>query len=320
MFSVVVPLYNKELFIRRTVESVLAQTYENFELIVVDDGSTDASLEVLAMIDDPRLRVVSQENGGEGAARNCGMRLATLPWIALLDADDYWFPNHLAELATLIEMFPDTGMVATSFIEGEDWQAQQPPTTNARRSRINYLSAASRDIGIVWSSDVALRRSVTEKVGGFASFRRGADLHYWVRMALAAPVGKSTLQTAYYFRNDQSIMASTGDEPIVSDLAEIWPPISLFGSLDIASLSDETREGIRMWTRNAAYLTILQNIMAGHAANARLVASQISFNSLDRASVIKLAAQFPAWLIALAVGNFRASRGVLRTFRRIIGR
>ncbi len=319
MFSVVVPLYNKELFIRRTVESVLSQSYQDFELIVVDDGSTDASIDVLAKVNDPRMRVVSQTNGGEGAARNCGMREASQPWIALLDADDYWFPDHLAELARLIELFPEAGMVATSFIEGEEWLAQPPPSKSAKRFRIDYFAAASRNIGIVWSSDVALRRFVTHEVGGFAPFRRGADLHYWVRMALAAPVAKSTRQTAYYYRNDQSIMASAGDEAIVSDLEEIWPPLSVFKMLDQASLPRGTRAGIRAWTRNAAYLTILQNIMAGRSANARAVAAQISFAGIDRTSLVKLAAWMPAGQLALAVGAYRDGRAAVRTLRRFIG-
>src|SRR5687767_11003972 len=90
-FSVVVPLYNKRSFIRRAVVSVLSQSFTDFELIVVDDGSTDGSFEEIRDIADPRLRLIHQRNQGEGLARNTGMAAARGVWIAFLDADDMWF-------------------------------------------------------------------------------------------------------------------------------------------------------------------------------------------------------------------------------------
>ena len=100
-FSVVIPLFNKARYIRRAVDSVLNQTLKNLELIVVDDGSTDNSFERLTGITDSRLRVHRQQNTGVGAARSFGMSLAGARWIALLDADDMWLPNHLRELEKL---------------------------------------------------------------------------------------------------------------------------------------------------------------------------------------------------------------------------
>ena len=96
-FSVIIPLYNKREFIVQAVESVLAQECAEFELLVVDDGSTDGSAELLeALVSDPRLRVIRQDNmaGAGGQARNTGMSEAQGEWFAFLDADDYWLPNH----------------------------------------------------------------------------------------------------------------------------------------------------------------------------------------------------------------------------------
>lgn len=96
-FSVVLPLYNKEKYIKRTLESVLNQTFSNFEVLVIDDGSTDKSCEIVESINDSRIRLIRQENGGPSKARNRGIKEAKGKFIAFLDADDEWLPEKLAE-------------------------------------------------------------------------------------------------------------------------------------------------------------------------------------------------------------------------------
>ena len=116
-FSVVIPLYNKEAFIRRCVDSVLLQTFSEFELIIVDDGSTDKSLSVVKLISDKRIRIVSQSNQGVGLARNRGVEESKAGWVAFLDADDLWTRDHLRELCKVIEMFEDVGIASTRSVE-----------------------------------------------------------------------------------------------------------------------------------------------------------------------------------------------------------
>lgn len=106
-FSVVIPAYNAERFIRMTLQSVFMQTVQDFEIVVVNDGSTDRTLEVLQGIADSRLRVVSQQNGGECVARNKGIQEARGEYIALLDSDDCWLPNHLELVLSCIKQHPD---------------------------------------------------------------------------------------------------------------------------------------------------------------------------------------------------------------------
>src|SRR5690242_1528127 len=98
MFSVVIPLWNKRPWIAATLASALAQSWRDFEMIVVDDGSTDGSMEEVARFDDPRIRRLSQARQGPGAARNTAIRAARHDWFAFLDADDLWLPDHLEEL------------------------------------------------------------------------------------------------------------------------------------------------------------------------------------------------------------------------------
>jgi len=114
LLSVVIPLYNKARYIRRALDSVLAQTFEDFEVIVVNDGSTDGSEKVVERYTDPRVRLVSQENVGECAARNRGIAEARANLVAFLDADDEWLPGHLAAISRLAEKYPECGAYCTN--------------------------------------------------------------------------------------------------------------------------------------------------------------------------------------------------------------
>ena len=95
MISVVIPLYNKRGLVSQTIATVLAQTYNGYEIVVVDDGSTDGSIDEVKAIADPRIRIVSRQNGGVAAARNTGIQHARGEFVAFLDADDRWAPQYL---------------------------------------------------------------------------------------------------------------------------------------------------------------------------------------------------------------------------------
>jgi glycosyltransferase involved in cell wall biosynthesis len=108
--SVIVPLYGVEKYIAATIQSVLAQTYENFELILVDDGSPDRSVEICRRFKDPRIQILRQENQGPAAARNLGIRHAKGDYIALLDGDDLWHPDKLIKHVEHLESHPEVGV------------------------------------------------------------------------------------------------------------------------------------------------------------------------------------------------------------------
>ena len=100
-FSVVIPLYNKANYIENTLKSVLDQTFTDYEIIVINDGSTDESEAVVRQFNDKRIQIFHQKNQGVSVTRNLGIEKSTGKLIAFLDADDYWLPNHLQELAYL---------------------------------------------------------------------------------------------------------------------------------------------------------------------------------------------------------------------------
>ena len=107
------PLYNKARSVAATIESVRAQSFADFELIVVNDGSTDESRQRVIEFEDERIRLIDQRNGGVSAARNAGIALAAAPYVAFLDADDTWHPEYLERLHALTRVFPDASAYAT---------------------------------------------------------------------------------------------------------------------------------------------------------------------------------------------------------------
>lgn len=113
-FSIIIPLYNKERMILRTLYSVLTQTYENFEIIIIDDGSTDKSVELISKkCADDRIHLIRQKNSGVSSARNRGIESATGHYIAFLDADDEWMPYYLENVVMAIEKYPDAALYST---------------------------------------------------------------------------------------------------------------------------------------------------------------------------------------------------------------
>jgi cellulose synthase/poly-beta-1,6-N-acetylglucosamine synthase-like glycosyltransferase len=213
-FSVVIPLYNKRPYIRRAVDSVLAQTFEVFELIVVDDGSTDGSHEALAHVTDPRFRLLRQENCGVGPARNAGMAAARGAWFAFLDGDDMWLPDHLLELRRIIDQEPAARMISCRSREVVEHRlgSMVRPSGASIICRIDYFREAARDIGFMNSSSTAVGREVFGAIGGFANHRSGEDLEYWARIALRCPVAISNRLTVLYFRDTGGNMVTIARE------------------------------------------------------------------------------------------------------------
>ena len=115
--AVIVPVYNKAPYIERCVRSILQQTLQDFELILVDDGSTDGGMDVARAITDARITIIQQENSGPGAARNVGIRAARSDVCAFLDADDEWLPFYVEESIALLKSEPSVAAVVSGYIE-----------------------------------------------------------------------------------------------------------------------------------------------------------------------------------------------------------
>ena len=157
--SVVIPLYNKEKEIARTLRSVLAQTSQPLEIIVVDDGSTDGSAARVEEIGSPLIRLIRQENRGVSAARNRAMQEACGEYAALLDGDDTWEPGYLAEIERLIAAYPNCGAYATSF-NVDDGHRLTPGDTPQTEGVVDFFTEALSHYVLIPSSTTLRRKPV----------------------------------------------------------------------------------------------------------------------------------------------------------------
>ncbi|MCX6136304.1 MAG: glycosyltransferase [Ignavibacteriales bacterium] len=203
--SVVVPLFNKEGEVIRALQSVLHQTHEPAEIIVIDDGSTDSSASVVESLGDNRIRIINRANAGVSAARNVGIRAASNSHIAFLDADDEWLPHFLEEIFSLIRMHPEAGLYATQYLFCEKNGAMRQPIlrhlalTNGKGLLEDYFGVAAHSDPPVCSSAVVCRSDILGKIGGFpGGIRIGEDLLTWARIAAQLPVVYSTRPSAIF--------------------------------------------------------------------------------------------------------------------------
>lgn len=189
-FSVVMPLYNKAPYVRKAVESVVGQAFADWELIVVDDCSTDASAAVVEQVVDSRIRVVRlMENGGVSAARNRGVAESTAPFICFLDADDWWEPTFLEEMAGLIARHPNAGIYGTSYYIVKNGRKRVAPIgvdDGFAEGEINYCRVYARTLCMpLWTGAVCMPRNVFDEFGGFpVGIKLGEDFLFWVHIAL----------------------------------------------------------------------------------------------------------------------------------------
>lgn len=189
-FSVIIPLYNKAPYIRKTIESVLGQTLGDYELVIVDNGSNDGSSEIVAGFRDPRIRIVQlEENVGVSNARNKGVSLSISPYITFLDADDWWEPSFLEEMAKLIARHPDAGIYGTSYYIVKNGQKRVAPIgvdNGFTEGEINYCQVYAKTLCMPLTSiTVAIPRAVFNVTGGFKpNLKLGEDFDLWIRIAL----------------------------------------------------------------------------------------------------------------------------------------
>ena len=202
LVSVIVPAYNSERYLVEALESALRQDYEPKEIVVVDDGSTDATPEILARYAG-RIVAVRQKNQGSAVARNTAIAHAKGEYLAFLDADDLWLPGKLSAQAGYLDRHENVGMVyarwglwnpsASGEFEIQDGQATRGPAgvDEIDEKLSGWLYNELLLDCVVLTSTAMLRRSVAQRVGGFESrFRRGQDYDYWLRTSQVAEIHK----------------------------------------------------------------------------------------------------------------------------------
>ena len=204
MISVVIPLYNKEKQIANALNSVLNQTYDDFEVIVVDDGSTDLSATIVEQYTDSKIKLIRKENGGVSSARNRGIIEAKSEYIAFLDADDEWRADFLQEISDLIIQYPYCKARGTNYLmhsgdKQENTILRKIPFEDERGILTNYFEICSCSHPPIHSSCICINKDVLTKIGGFPmGIKSGEDLITWARVAVETEFAYSLRPLAIY--------------------------------------------------------------------------------------------------------------------------
>jgi glycosyltransferase involved in cell wall biosynthesis len=207
-FSIVIPVYNKEKFVAATLKSVLEQTFTDFEIILINDGSTDESEARIFEFNDARIKYHSNKNHGVAAARNFGIEKATAKFICFPDADDYWYSNFLETMHHYIAELPEQKVFACAIeIETNNniIKAQYSLPAKSDFEIVDFFEASQKEC-VLWTSSVCIHKSVFDKVGTFdAIIKYGEDTELWIRIGLLFPVVFIQKTLARYVYDQQSV-------------------------------------------------------------------------------------------------------------------
>lgn len=206
MFSVIIPLFNKADYINRTLESVKLQTLNEFEVIVIDDGSTDDSFKVAKdFLSKTSLdfQIIQQNNQGVSLARNNGVRIAKYKYIAFLDADDWWEPDFLMDMKNLILKYPDSGLWASKYYSIKNQKIRIPKInllSDFFDGLINYFKVYSESEAMpVWTGSTIVNKSVFLSLNGFKpNLKMGEDFDLWIRISMKHSIAYINKALAYY--------------------------------------------------------------------------------------------------------------------------
>lgn len=205
-YSVIIPLYNKAEYIQKTIESVLAQTEQDFEVIVIDDGSTDDGAQVVEQIQSDKIKLIKQKNSGVSKVRNCGIKSACGEYVAFLDADDLWSPNFLETVNLLIEEFPDAGMACPSYqvayenrIVHPEWRSVE----DSEKHLVNdFFEMATAPFWVCNSSCAVIKRQVILEMDYWFPENESVyeDFDFWIRIGASQKVAHSNIVCSTYNR------------------------------------------------------------------------------------------------------------------------
>lgn len=210
-FSVIIPLYNKEKFVENAVNSVLQQSFADFEIIIVEDCSTDKSREVVSKIQSNKIKILHHDkNKGLSASRNTGIKNATANYITFLDADDVWKPNYLEKINTLIQQFPEAKLYATNYEELYPNNLILLPKNNSSNIEKDTIIFDFFQISLAQplycSCSLCVDKSVFEKVGLYdekITFGEDIDFNIRANSSYKLAYSKEALVTYTMFSENQ---------------------------------------------------------------------------------------------------------------------
>lgn len=211
-FSVVISVFNKEKYIADTLKSVLAQTFTDFEVVILNDGSTDNSEAEILKFNDPRIRYFSKRNQGASTGRNFTIKQAEAEYIALMDADDFWYPFYLEEQNRIVNEYPNESVFATATEISRNRKTFKNTysiqTFGKDAIVVDYFEASQLD-SVLLSISTVLKKDVFENVGWYnPNIKSGEDTDLYVRIGLKYKVVFSPKVCATYIVRKNSLFQS----------------------------------------------------------------------------------------------------------------
>jgi glycosyltransferase involved in cell wall biosynthesis len=259
-FSIVIPLYNKEATVERAIRSALNQTVQDFEILVVNDGSTDNGPNVVKAIGDLRIRLIHQENQGVSAARNRGIIEAKHNLIAFLDADDEWLSTFLETIIWLYHKYPTCKVFGTKYYflapNGQQRLAiiKGLPAGFTEGIVANYFEIAVRSDPPLWSSAISVDKKAILEIGGFpVGIASGEDLLTWARLAMRYDIAYCNEPRACYHQ-PVNVTDRPGREPGIPDYVGD-ALVELLNKMD-STRNPAIRSYISFWYRMRANIFI----------------------------------------------------------------
>lgn len=293
-FSVIIPLYNKGPYLSKALASVIAQTFRDFELIVVDDGSTDDSFKVAQFVlkdAEVKHQLIRQVNAGVSTARNNGVMAASGDYICFLDADDWWGPSFLERMDWLILEYPDAGIYGTNYYVVKNGR-QRICVTTAQTGYINYCRTYAEKLQMpLWTGAVSIPRPVFCETGGFKPhLKLGEDFDLWIRIALSHKVAFLDEPLAYYFQDSDPVWRGTGH---LTD-----PKVHMLWNLDYLSEEEKKNPDYKQLIDNLRTYSLLPYYLSDryHKA-AKQELAKVDWKKQPRKT--RSLFRYPVWLLKL---------------------
>lgn len=309
-FSIVIPLYNKQNHIQRAIRSVLTQNYPHFELIIVDDGSTDDSFKIAASITDSRIKIMRQNNQGVSIARNNGVIAAKYDWIAFLDADDEWLPNFLAEMHQLIQDFPNCGIYGSAKfccngINNYNFNSPSPSLILGWRGKFNIYFDHVYYFHPYHSSAVVVSRKDILNCGGFpAGMKIGEDIITWSKIAIE--------NEAAYINSPLSIYHTEAENRTSTTIDDIQAIIKKYTELLNHLSNQEYVEPLHEMIVHYEIMQIELLIKAGKFSKIKKILSKIQYSKKYHNKIIKIKKTIANPLVFIMLFIIRRIKSLIR--------
>jgi len=285
--SVVIPVYNKEKYIAKTLQSVLNQKFTNFELIIVDDGSTDNSASIIKSFGDKRIRFFSQSNQGVSQARNFGAQQAQSGLLAFLDADDIWYDNHLQEIFYMYNHFPEAAFFATAYQIKYNEKLIKDFVLNLAGDYhlIKRFYRYDKGQALFFTSNFAVKKGIFEFEGGFNPKVHSEDTELFLKLGIHYTLGYSKKITMLHLdKTDNSLFEQYKTDKKAAILKSF-------------NEEEQKDKALKAFLDLNRYVWALEYKQAGQKAKARELQKQIDVNNLNFKQ--KLLLKTPAFITSM---------------------